>query len=141
MFRSLRTRAAWIVAAVVLAATIVGASPAQAATGGGCGAVYYHTWGYHYACISATTWGRAIADGYVQVYSNHPSVSISVQAVTPNGTVISGNESGVSSGAVFFRIASPEFARTSGSYRSVVNFRYFNPSQNHNAFSPYLNLP
>lgn len=73
-------------------------------------------------------WGHFVADGYIR----------SPQRIPGAGTV-----SLIAPGAAYFRIAIPPYYKPSGSVRAVVNFRYLNASEtiNHNAISPYLNLP
>jgi hypothetical protein len=115
-------------------------APANAASGGGCGATNYHSWGYHTACISAVSWGTAQPDGYVTMYAGHPPCDIVVQAYSESGQALpeSKNSHFCQSGAFSRRVYGLHFYRTSGRYRTVVNVVY---SGNHNAHSPYLTLP
>jgi hypothetical protein len=130
------------------AAILVGAfavAPAQAASGGGCSSIYYHAWGQHYACISAPQWGHFVADGYIQAYAGHGISDVVLSVYDSSGQRLSGagNVSLIGPGAAYFRISIPPYYKPSGSVRAVVNFRYLNASSpvNHNAISPYLNLP
>jgi hypothetical protein len=141
----LASRIAVIMSSVALLIGAFAAAPAQAASGGGCSSVNYHSWGHHYACISAPYWGHFVADGYIQAYASHGVSDVVLAVYDSSGQQVYGASrvSLIPSGASYFRIALSPFYKPSGSVRAVVNFRYLNNSGtvNHNAISPYLNLP
>jgi hypothetical protein len=129
--------------AIVIAALLgaVAVVPANAASGGGCGAANNHAWGHHTACISAIRWGTAKPDGYVTMYAGHPSCEIVVMAYSESGQALpeSRNSYFCTSGAFSRRVEGLHFERTSGRYRTVVSVIYGGATRN--AHSPYLTLP
>lgn len=145
LWRDLAKRLAVIMSSAAILVGAFAATPAQAATGGGCSTINYHSWGHHYACISAPRWGHFVADGYIQAYANHGISDVVLEVYDSSGQRVygAGNVSLIAPGAAYFRISIPPFYKPSGSVRAVVNFRYLYSSGpvNHNAISPYLNLP
>lgn len=134
-----------MVVAVVFAGGLLltPASPALAATGGGCGSnVSTAGLGYWKACISSPGPSSALPDGYFTLYAGHPSCTMQLSIWnSSNIRVWTGGQvpcpPGAASNGHYF--ANNPVYLANGTYRTGYEFFYSGTSKQ--AYSPTLTLP
>lgn len=121
----------------------IGVGTANAASGGGCGERVFHYGGFHAACISSPAWNQAQPDGYVTLYSWHPSCTIEVQTFN-----LADNNRQVDESYRYYicpdgpvtdrRYLGGYFWANGGRFQTVVTINYWDGKR---ANSPQLTLP
>jgi hypothetical protein len=152
MAGSVRRAAIAAVAATLLSGAVVGfvgAGTANAASGGGCGERVYHPAGFHAACISSPAWNQAQPDGYVTLYSWHPSCTIEIQTFNLADNNRQVNESYryyiCPNGGVYDRrylggyVYASDHWPNGGRFQTVLTINY--GGNQYRAYSPILTLP
>src|SRR5262245_53655685 len=131
------------VVAVLLAGGLLltPASPAFAASGGGCGS-YIGTAGVGSwrACISAPGYGLAKPDGYYTLYAGHPPCTLQLSIWnSSNIRVVTGTPTSCPTGAVtnwYAYLVPSTWSLPNGTYRTGLEFFYSGTSKQ--AYSPTL---